>query len=195
MRFIVVLLLFGLISCGGETTTQGDVYFEKGEFQKAIKEYNGYLESNPKEVTVLYNRGRAYEELGEFKKAEVDFLAVLDMDERNLSAFLSLSKLYYAQKAYNKSVIFADKALEQNENSAQGHFLSARAKHQLGYVESALESYSLAININRDFGEAYLYRGLLKIHQQKKSSACEDFRKAVALKVREAKSIQDKYCK
>jgi|21_taG_2_1085346.scaffolds.fasta_scaffold04267_5 tetratricopeptide (TPR) repeat protein len=196
MRFLVFMLItFFLTGCGGETSSSGDRLYGKGEFEQAIEEYTKALETNPSAINHLYNRGRAYEEIGKLDLAEQDFLQVLSLDNQNLNANLSLSKLYYSKKAYNKAVIFADKALELNENSAQGHFLVARAKHQLGYVDSAMESYTLAININAEYGEAYLYRGALKIHKKQSKSACDDIRRAVNLDVPEAKAILKKYCK
>ncbi|MEQ8239002.1 MAG: hypothetical protein RIA69_07300, partial [Cyclobacteriaceae bacterium] len=69
-----------------------------------------------------------------------------------------------------------------------------RAKHQLGYLDSALESYSLAIKINSNYGEAYLYRAAIKVNKKKTRSACEDFLKAENLGVNEAASIRKKYC-
>ncbi|MFT7031305.1 MAG: tetratricopeptide (TPR) repeat protein [Marinoscillum sp.] len=181
-------------SCGGGTTNSGDQFFAKSNYAKATEAYSELLVNNPSDVSLLYNRGRSYEELGNFDLAEQDFLAILGQDAKHLNACLSLSKVYYEMESYNKAVIFADRALDVNQNSAQGHFLSARAKHQLGYVDSALESYNLAININKDMGEAYLYRGALKMHMGNSKSACSDITKAVNLDIAEAKTVQSKYC-
>lgn len=169
--------------------------FQEGQYAQAIKAYDEFLESHSADNTILYNRGRAYEELKKYKEAEADFNAVLAKDERNLNARLSLSKVYYSQELYNKALLVANEAMELYENSADAHFLSARAKHQLGYVDGAMESYSLALKIDRDYGEAYLYRGALKIFKKQNRSACEDFLKAENLQVREAISIRKKYCK
>ncbi|MEQ8471456.1 MAG: tetratricopeptide repeat protein [Marinoscillum sp.] len=196
MRFsTVILAVLVLASCGGDKNNKADQFYKKGQYEEAVEAYNKTIETNPTDITSLYNRGRAHEELDHFTEAEQDFLKILEIDPKHLNANLSLSKLYYRQESYSKAVIFADRALELNENSAQGHFLVARAKHQLGYVDSALESYSLAININREYGEAYLYRGALRVHKKQSKSACEDFAKAVNLDVAEAKAIQKKYCK
>lgn len=190
--FVIIALVFW--RCGGAGVNPGDQYFEKKQYKKAIEEYTILLGNNPQDVSSLYNRGRSYEEVGDLDHAEIDFTKVLDLDAKNLNANLSLAKINYEKKAYNKAVIFADKAIELNENSAQAHFLSARAKHQLGYVESAMESYTLAININKEYGEAFLYRGALKIHLKQTKSACSDIRRAVSLNVPEAKTILEKYC-
>lgn len=181
-------------SCGGGPTNSGDQFFAKGNYAKAIEAYSDLLANNPSDVSLLYNRGRAYEELAKLDLAEQDFLAILNLDAKHLNACLSLSKVYYGMESYNKAVIFAERSLEINQNSAQGHFLSARAKHQLGYVDSAMESYNLALNINKDMGEAYLYRGALKIYMGNTKSACSDIKKAVNLDIAEAKTVQSKYC-
>lgn len=189
-----IVLALAIISCSGDGSTDGDTLFAKGKYNEAIEAYNGYLGSNSSDVKTLYNRGRAYQEIGKLDLAEEDFMSVIKSEEKNVNARLSLSKLYYGQELYNKAVLWAEQALEINESSSQAHFLTARGKHQLGYVEGAMESYTSAIKLNPDFGEAYLYRGALKIHLNKKQSACEDFRKAQVLDIKEAASIISKYC-
>jgi tetratricopeptide (TPR) repeat protein len=190
----LVLSIVILFSCGDSKTTDGDAFFSKGQYKEAIDAYNKHLESNSSDVKTLYNRGRAYQELKMIDLAEADFTSVLKSDDKNVSAYLSLSKLYYDQANYNKAVLWADQALSVSESSAQAHFLAARSRHQLGYVDAARESYTMAIKIDPNFGEAYLYRGALKIHLGRTKDACEDFRKAEALEVAEASAIRKKYC-
>ena len=193
--FILACSILVAASCQTDVSNSGDALFEAGKFSEAVKAYNDYLETNPDHVNTIYNRGRAYEELGEGKKAMADFAKIVEIDPRNISAYLSLAKLAYNEHNYNQVLVHAGKALELNENSAQGHFLAARGAHQLGYFEQALESYNNAISINKDFGDAFLYRGALKIGMEKQKSACEDFKFAKLLDVEGAdKAVRD-YCK
>ena len=196
MRNIVFLLIaMALFACNTEQSTEGDVHFQRGEFALAVESYNEYLNSNPANIKTVYNRGRSYEELGQFEAAVSDFQDVLKMDEKNLSAMLSISTVRYEQKRYNQCLLQAEEALEIRPNSAQAHFLIARSKHQLGYVESAMESYDQALKINRDYGEAYLYRGALKVTSNNPRGACDDFIKARNLKVEGADAAYSKYCR
>lgn len=188
---LMMILIFG---CGSNNTKDGDVFFETGEYKKAIDAYNKSLETSSNDINTIYNRGRAYQELKMRDLAEADFNTVIKSEEKHINAHLSLSKLYYDQENYNKAVIWAEGAVKLSESSAQAHFLAARSKHQLGYVNGARESYTMAIKLNPNFGEAYLYRGALKVHQGKSAAACEDFRKAEALEVSEATNIRNKYC-
>lgn len=192
LSILIILICFG---CNSGESRKADKLFSQGKFKEAITAYSHYLGENPRSIGALYNRGRAYEELGDYEQAEQDFAKVSELDEKNVNAYLSLAKLYYRQEKYSKALIYTESALEINENSADGFFLNARAQHQLGYIDGALESYTLAIKINRDYGEAYLYRGALKIHKNQTRSACEDFKKAENLEVADAPAIIKKYCK
>ena len=193
-KITLALLVIGICSCTSEVSTDGDILFEKGMFAEAIEAYSNYLSTNPDHAKTLYNRGRAYEEVGKAELATSDFQKILSLDPKNINAYLSLAKLSYNSNNYAQVLHFTNKVIELNENSSQGHFLAARAAHQLGFTDQALESYNNAITINKSFGEAFLYRGALKIGLDKKRSACEDFNFARSLGVAGASDALQKYC-
>ena len=64
----------------------------------------------------------------------------------------------------------------------------------MGYFEAALKSYEKAIKLNPDYGDAFYYRGALKISMDKVKSACEDFRQAKRLNVEGSSIAKKKYC-
>ncbi|MCP4456822.1 MAG: hypothetical protein GY816_02160 [Cytophagales bacterium] len=192
MRIFIPFLLVLIVSCQTQELN-GEELFEEGKFIEAINFYTSYLESNGYDPEIAYNRGRAYEEMGKLKESKADYDLVLSKDERHLNARLSLSRLAYEKGNYSRSLILSGEALKFHENSAQGHFLLARARHQLGYATSALEAYNAAISQNKSFGEAYLYRGALKTTLKIKS-ACEDFKTAEKMGVDGSKAAVKKYC-
>lgn len=196
MKYLLFALV-GLVamSCNNGESMNGDDLFEEGDYEGAIEAYSSYLSTHPDHKKSLYNRGRSFEEIGEAGKAVADFEALIELDPKYINAYLSLAKVSYSKHDYNKVLIYTSDAIDLNENSQQAHFLAGRAEHQLGYFDQAIESYNNAIAINRDFGEAYLYRGAVRVGQKKMGPACEDFKFAQSLKVPEAdKAIKD-YCK
>lgn len=197
MKSILTFSLGFLIlsGCTYEASNKGDDLFNDEKYAEAIVAYNEYLNSNKSDVKTLFNRGRAYEELKQYNKARADFLQVLKMDELNFSAYASLANIHYNKEEYSKALLNAEKAIEINDRFEQAHFLVARSKHQLGYAESAMESYNTAINLDPDFGDAFLYRGALKIGLDQRRSACADFQKAKQLKTPGAQNALKKYCK
>jgi tetratricopeptide (TPR) repeat protein len=189
-----MMLLFS--ACSSENQSQkGDALFKKGDFESAITAYSTFLETNPRNVKALYNRGRSFEELGKFPEAEKDFLEALNLDKRNTQVMLSLSNLYQKQKNHTNALLYADYAVETPGAPAMAYFMKGRALHQLGNTEEAMKDYSTAIKMDKDFAEAYFYRGMLKLATNKRKGACEDLTLASKLSFKEAATALEKYCK
>ena len=192
---LLIFVVLGFFACQSNNELPGDQLFEKGQYQQALAAYNDYLESNQATPSVLFNRGRCYEELKQWDLAIADFEQVIKIDQQNASAHVGIATVKYEEKKYQQSLLQAGKALELNDNFAEAHFIAARAKHQLGYVDGAFDSYTQALVINREYGEAFLYRGALKISMKQTRSACEDLLKARNLKIPGAQDALNKYCK
>ena len=77
-----------LWSCSENKTSSGDVYFNKGEYEKAAIEYSEDLKFKPNDVRMLYNRGRANEEQGNYEEAKSDFEKALEVDNDCLALLL-----------------------------------------------------------------------------------------------------------
>lgn len=190
-RYLPVFVLF-VVAC--ETREMnGEDLFEKGQFSEAVDFYTNYLEAKGFNSEIQYNRGRAYEEMNNLKAAKADYDLVLVKDQKHLNARLSLSRLAYESGNYSKSLIMTGEALKHHEGSSQAHFLLARARHQLGNANAAMEAYNTAISLSKNFGDAYLYRGALKTTLKIKS-ACDDFSNAKKMGAEGAKEAVEKYC-
>ena len=194
-KIVCLALIIVMNACGTTDSSGGDSLFENGRYTEAIQAYTAYLITNPDDAKTLYNRARAFEELGQIENAQKDFEAILEIDPTYTSAYLGLAKLAYNENNYVQVLHFTGKAIELNESSAQAHFLSARASHQLGYTDQAMVGYNNAITIDKNFGEAFLYRGALKIGTNKPRSACEDFNFARLLDTDGAEAALKQYCK
>lgn len=192
---MILVLAVALFACENEERSKGDELYGEGKYAEAIKAYDEYVELHPTHVKSIYNRGRSYEELGKFQKAFEDFEMVLDIDKKNTSAMLSLAKYYYRDQKYEKAKYYAELAVKENVNLAQAQFWLGRSRHQLGMFAEALTAYNNAINLDRELGEAYLYRGAIKMQGGKNKSACADFKSAKDLGVKEAQAAEQKYCK
>ncbi|AFL85340.1 tetratricopeptide repeat protein [Belliella baltica DSM 15883] len=183
-----------LISCQS-SSNEGDDLFAAGKYEEAIKAYDEFLSTNPRNIKALYNRGRSYEELENFEQAEKDFITALDNDSKNVQVMLSLSNLFQKQKNHSSALLYADRAVEIPGAPSMAYFMKARALHQLGNTDEALKEYSAAIKMDTDFGQAYYNRGLLKLATNKKTSGCEDLTMAMKLNYEAAAEAKEKYCK
>ena len=73
--------------------------------------------------------------------------------------------------------------------------LKGRALHYLGMPDEALKAYGNAIQVDRNLGQAYLFRGLLKVALKREKEACEDFKLTASLEYPGGKESLQKYCK
>lgn len=192
----IILSLFVILivwSCNSSSNS-GDDLFAIGKYEEAITAYDNFISTNPKNVKALYNRGRSHEEIGNYEKAEKDFILALANDSKNVHVMLSLSNLFQKQKNHSSALLYADRAVETPGAPAMAYFMKARALHQLGNTIEALKDYSAAIKMDKDFGQAYYNRGLLKLATKKKKSGCEDLTLAVKLNYDQAIEAKEKYC-
>lgn len=190
----VALISIVLASCSSGESNKGDQFYADGKYEEAINAYNAYLVNRPKNVQALYNRGRSHEELEQYDEAEKDFLAALSYDSKNTQVLLSLSNLYQKQKKHTSALLYAEYAVEVAGAPAMAYFMKGRALHQLGNTEEAYKEYSTAIKMNKSFGQAYYYRGLLKFATDRIKSGCDDMRAAIKVDYEEAREAMERYC-
>lgn len=196
MKLFFYSILFSsiLCACGDNQSKEGDKLFKQGKYEAAIQQYDAYLEYNPEDLTSVYNQGRAYEELGEIEKALENYERAIEIDPKHANSLLSIGKYHFREKNYADATFYFSKASEIIQSNPQVFFLKGRAHHKLGETQEAMEAYDQAISKNGDYGEAYLYRGALKVYQGKKSAGCGDIRVAQSLNVPEAEEALNEYC-
>ncbi|MDA0315752.1 MAG: tetratricopeptide repeat protein [Bacteroidetes bacterium] len=191
-----LLIAATILSCSSSSSKNiGNEAFKKGDFSSAIIAYSESLKTNPKDVNLLFGRGRAYQELEKFFEAQQDFEKALNLEPKNFQILLSIASIQLDQKNYANALLYATKAEEIPGAPAVSSLLKGRALHLLGMPEAALKAYGHAIQVDKNFGQAYLHRGLLKVALKRNKEACEDFKLATALDYPRGKEILQKYCK
>lgn len=186
MKLLSKALLIPVIAgsvwaCSEVKRNPADTYFEKGEYELAVQTYTEDLKFKPTDVKMLYNRGRAYQEMGNFSDARTDFESALSQEPKNSQVLLSLASLQLQEKNYSSALLYATKAEEIPGAPAMASLLKGKALHQMGLTEEALKAYGNAIQLDKNFGQAYLSRGMLKVALEKKKAACDDFKLAAGL--------------
>ncbi|MGM0947032.1 MAG: tetratricopeptide repeat protein [Bacteroidota bacterium] len=191
---IAVLFSAVIFACSNSGPEKGDVYYNQGDYENAISAYTEKLKYKPNDVSALYNRGRAYEESGQLDLALSDFEKALESDPNNFQILLSLSNIHYTKENYTNSLLFANRAEEIPGAPAMASFMKGRAYHSLGDTEAALKAYGNAIRLDKEYGQAYYSRGMLKVSIKRMGSACEDFQLAKGLEYPGAAEAFTKYC-
>jgi tetratricopeptide (TPR) repeat protein len=187
------LLIFSCTS--SPSINPGDEAFNKKDYNTAIVAYSESLKTNPNDMDLLFGRGRAYQESNRFKEAQLDFEQALYQEPNNFLVLLSLATIQLDQKSYASALLYATKAEQISGAPAMASLLKGRALHYLGMPDEALKAYGNAIQVDRNFGQAYFSRGLLKVALKRDKEACEDFKLAAALEYPGGIESLQKYCK
>jgi tetratricopeptide (TPR) repeat protein len=191
---IVPVIVGTMWSCSETKTNSADRHFEKGEYELAVKTYTEDLKFKPMDAKMLYNRGRAYQEMGNFADAKADFESALSNDPNNFQVLLSLSTIQLEEKKYASALMYAKQAEEIPGAPATASFLKGRALHQMGMLEDAMKAYNNAIQLDKEFAQAYFNRGMLKVALKKDGESCSDFKVAFDLDYPGADEMLARYC-
>eukprot|EP00758_Cryptobia_borreli_P003882 Tbor_TRINITY_DN4038_c0_g1::TRINITY_DN4038_c0_g1_i1::g.11816::m.11816/K09553/STIP1; stress-induced-phosphoprotein 1 len=91
---------------------EGNAYFKKDEFPKAVECYTEAIKRNPKEHTTYSNRAAAYIKLGAHNEGLADCEKCLDIKPDFVKAHARKGHCYFWTKQYNKAIKAYDDGLK-----------------------------------------------------------------------------------
>ncbi len=81
------------------SNTMGVAYTHKGEYDRAIDDYNKAIEINPKNSMAYNNRGFVYDiHKGEYDKAINDYNKAIEINPKDDMAYTDRGNAYYNHK-------------------------------------------------------------------------------------------------
>ena len=146
---------------------RGTVYAFRGDFERAIADYDKAIELNPNFVDAYYNRGLIYEKRG-------------------------LGNILRGRDYFERAIADYDKAIELNPNFAKAYNNRGIAYYNLGliayalpnvlggqnYFEKAIADFSKAIRLRVDDPKVYFNRSLIWLKWEDWEKAKADLARA-----------------
>ena len=78
-------------------------YAMKGEYDRAILDYNKAIEMAPKMAKAYYHRGNAYITQGQYDQTILDYTKAIEINPRLASAYHNRALAYYDKGEYDKA--------------------------------------------------------------------------------------------
>jgi tetratricopeptide (TPR) repeat protein len=142
---------------------RGTIYYEKGEYDLAIADYNKAIEISPAYIEAYYNRGKIYNAKGQYDLAISDYSKAIAINPKLAEAYTNRGNIYKTTGRYALAISDYDKAIELNPTLAEAYNNRGAAYYVKGEYALAISDYSKAIELKPDFAWAYF----------NKANACE----------------------
>ncbi len=162
---------------------RADDFLARGEYDRAIADYDEALRLNPQDAVAHYSRGFAYQYKADGARAFEDYKTALELKPE-----LALQPMF--QCVFYKSAVSEspDKAIEEcgktisaSANFALAYFIRGNAYLDKKDNDQAILNYNKSVELNPKHTSAYLNRGLAFHDKQDYVIAIADYSKAIEL--------------
>ena len=142
-----------------------------------------------------FERALTFKELGQEKDAVDDYNAIINKEGSSYENVLlnrGLTKIMSGD--FNGAMNDLNKVIEDQPNNAELRKNRGNLYTLFGLYDLAIEDFSLALDLDGDYAEAYYNRGLCFMLTNDNFSACSDFTKSVQLGYEKAIENTSYFC-
>lgn len=160
---------------------KGNNYYEQGDYDRAIENYNMAIILNPNFLECYFNRALCYYNKKNYDKSIEDYSKAAELDPDNPMIYNNRGDAYYRKQDFERAIADYDKAISINPNYLKAHYNRGLAYACLQDYETAIENFTKVTEIDPNFAEAYNARGLAYEYLEKWDEAIADYEKALQI--------------
>jgi len=165
--------------------SRGRCYFEKGDYDAALVDYNYVIEKADYFWEPFLYRGELFLRKGEYESARRDLDKAVGQTARNVPAYPLRAELNFLTKNYEASIADATEALKFRPKEPAAFYFRAFSYIETGQYQLALDDFSEYLKLTSGDAKVYLkraeaFRGLGLINE-----AVADEKRAEELKYKE----------
>jgi tetratricopeptide (TPR) repeat protein len=159
----------------------GQVYSNKGMYDKAIVQFKEALAIDPNYAKVHNNIGLVYYTKGEFDEANEQFKKALAINPNLAEAYNNIGLVYYAKGMFDEAIVQGEKALAIDPNYANAHNNIGLVYYKKGMFDEAIAQFAKTLAINPHLAEPHNNMGLAYDAKGMFDEAIVQFEKALAI--------------
>jgi tetratricopeptide (TPR) repeat protein len=159
--------------------TRGNCYAGKGDWDKALRDYDEAVQIQPNNYDALVNRGNAYAHKKERDKSTRDYDEALRLNPKMFQAYCNRAMNYLAAGDLDRAFADLTESVRLNPKFAEGYARRSIVLLRLKHKDEALADADSAVRLAPDRGEPYLTRGRLRSARREFSLARADFERAL----------------
>lgn len=159
----------------------GIVFYQNGEYDRAIEEYEKSLFCKNDFGIAFYNIGLAFYYKGEYDDAISNFCKALENNDSSANTFFYRGIAYHNKGNYKNAIPDYSETIKQEPVNFQAYYNRGLAYYSLNENENALNDFDKVIQLNPQHIEAYLYRGHIYYRKEEYNLAIADYSKCTEL--------------
>jgi protein O-mannosyl-transferase len=160
----------------------GVAFFEKGQLDDAVAQYQKALEINPNYVAAHYNLGNALFRKGQLDEAIAHFQKALEINPKDAEAHINLGNALLQKEQFDEAVGQFQQAVEINPNDAEAHYDLGNALFQKGQLEEAVGQFQKALEISPNSFATHYNLGVALFQKGELGEAITEFQEVLRLK-------------
>lgn len=159
---------------------RGRVFFNLGEYNKAISEYDQAAKINPEGKVTQLNKALIYKNMRLYKKAAWLYRKLLRTSQNGI-LFKNLGEVYYLDSMPDKAIKVFYKAQKMRPKDSSIYFWLGRCFEDKGEIQKAVDAYRQAIRQDDEFAAAHLVLANLYIRNKMWQEAQKELEKTQLL--------------
>lgn len=162
---------------------RADAAIGKGEYDRAIEDYNEVLRLNPQNAAAYSSRGFAYDYKSDRRKAFESYASAVRLKPELASQPLMQCVSYNSTNSENpdKAIDNCTKALGSTADFALAYYIRGNAYLDKKDYDNAILNYNKTVELNPKYAPVFTNRGLAFHHKQDYILAVADLTKAIEL--------------
>jgi tetratricopeptide (TPR) repeat protein len=127
---------------------RGFVWYKKGEYDKAIADYDKAIDLDPKHSLNYADRGLVWSEKGQYNKAIADYDKAIDLDPKHTEDYYNRGQVWSKKGEYDKAIADYDKSIELDPKHAATYTNRGLTWSKKGEYNKAIADYEKAIDLD-----------------------------------------------
>jgi len=156
---------------------RGTIAYHKGEYDKAILDFNGAVKDDPLYAEAYDIRGAAYIKKNEYNMALADFTEALRINPNYVSSYNNRGYIYMVRGEYNKAIDDFTMAVNIDPNYINAYNNRGIVYNKTGAYDKAIDDFTRIINIDPRYVLAYNNRVFAYYMKKEYTLAWKDVKK------------------
>lgn len=160
---------------------RGNAYSQKGDYDRAIQDYDQAIRLNPGHAIAFSNRGVAYARKGDYDRAIQDYNQAIRLDPKHADSFSNRGVAYRRKEDYDRAIQDYDQAIRLNPKHVSAWYNRGNAYRRKGDYDRAIQNYDQAIRLNPKYANAFSNRGVAYARKGDNDRAIQNYDQAIRL--------------